>query len=478
MVSERVDLPQAPTSSPPDVGVPNTSRPISEQFPVLPNVDSTSRSGYPPYMYWNDPHQDIQQRARGNARRQQWMSLQRTNNSNTRAMSSARDRPFFNAVMNVPPMPYGQPAFPLPGAANTTNGSENQSTSESILRQMGQFAPYFGGPYQPLGILPNPPPQNQWNAGNDSSSHRLPELQRQNSSSSSSTTVQLNGRIRGGNPRPLHVNNHGQNLPNMSLPPIQSNSFEISRTGQPSEIPVMPPMLWHQIPNAMPAMAPTSSTGNSDRPHVTKLVLYNFDINRPHNSLTKQLMKIDYAVICSEMGAHISPCGRMLVVCVASLYQDGVSAGQQSGFNYELRVISLEALTFGEVLQSRSISAGHCLTSVQFSPGSDMILLSYGRKHTSLLRHLQTNEATVVQIHTLLELYSTKTLTLVRVMHSGEDEANTALFHPFPGEGIIYGTKTGKLRILRHRRTNSNGDGGEINCYENELLEVSEDDSG
>eukprot|EP00210_Caulerpa_lentillifera_P007079 g6772.t1 len=517
MVSERVELPQAPTSNNSDVVPPNISRPMTEPNPPAaasaagvadssPVQPSPSRSNFPPYLYWNDPHQDFQQqlhqRARGDIRRQPWLPLQRMSNSNNsnnnRVMSSARDRPFYSSVPHIPP--YGQPGFHIPGAGGSNGGAMNSSdgrSSENILRQMSQYPPYFAGPYQSMNMLPTPA---QWNTTGSavnsseptnttanasssmsslSSSHRFIELPPPQTPSSPSN-VQLNGRVRGGNPRLLHVHNNGLTLPDMSLLSIHSNSFEISRTGQPSEIPVMPPMLWHRIPNAMPSMAPTSNSGNSDRPHVTKLVLYNFDINRPHTLLTKKLLKIDYAVICSEMGAHISPCGRMLVVCVASLGQDGMTPGhnQQQGFNYELRVVSLEKLTFGKVLQSRYISAGHCLTSVQFSPGSDMILLSYGRKHASLLRCLEMNESTVVQIHTLLELYSTKTLALVRVMPSREDEANTALFHPFPGEGIIYGTKTGKLRIMRHRRTNSNGDGGEISCYENELLEVSEDDSG
>ena len=46
---------------------------------------------------------------------------------------------------------------------------------------------------------------------------------------------------------------------------------------------------------------------------------------------------------------------------------------------YELRVYSLEAGSFGQVLRARRIRAAHCLTSVQFSPTSQLLLLSYGR---------------------------------------------------------------------------------------------------
>ena len=46
---------------------------------------------------------------------------------------------------------------------------------------------------------------------------------------------------------------------------------------------------------------------------------------------------------------------------------------------YELRIYSLESGSFGRVLQSRPIRAAHCLTSIQFSPCSQHIMLAYGR---------------------------------------------------------------------------------------------------
>jgi len=32
-------------------------------------------------------------------------------------------------------------------------------------------------------------------------------------------------------------------------------------------------------------------------------------------------------------------------------------------------------------------------------------------------------------------------MELVRVLPSAEDEVNVACFHPFPGGGLVYGTK-------------------------------------
>lgn len=54
-----------------------------------------------------------------------------------------------------------------------------------------------------------------------------------------------------------------------------------------------------------------------------------------------------------------------------------------AGIIYEVRVYSLEAPTLGEVLHARQIKAAHCLTSVQFSPTSEHLLLAYGRSEVT-----------------------------------------------------------------------------------------------
>jgi hypothetical protein len=107
--------------------------------------------------------------------------------------------------------------------------------------------------------------------------------------------------------------------------------------------------------------------------------------------------------LCSEMGAHFSPCGRFLAACVACRSPpdqedaftqtlralNGGALHTFGGHNqrfptpppqqpdsppqplqansvvYELRLYSLEESTFGEVLASRTVRAAHCLTSIQ-----------------------------------------------------------------------------------------------------------------
>jgi activator-of-BECN1-regulated-autophagy protein 1 len=122
---------------------------------------------------------------------------------------------------------------------------------------------------------------------------------------------------------------------------------------------------------------------------------------------------------------------------------------------YELRVYSLEEATFGQVLSSRAVRAAHCLTSIQFSPTSGHILLAYGRRHNSLLRSLVVDGSTTIpiRVYTILEVYRVSDMELVRILPSAEDEVNVACFHPQVGGGLAYGTKEGKLRILRYDRT-------------------------
>ncbi|BDA46641.1 probable activating molecule in BECN1-regulated autophagy protein 1 at N-terminal half [Coccomyxa sp. Obi] len=152
------------------------------------------------------------------------------------------------------------------------------------------------------------------------------------------------------------------------------------------------------------------------------------------------------AVLCSEMGVHFSPCGRYLAVCVAC------QGPPDTPVVYEVRVYSMLHDSLGTVLAAKAIRAAHCLTSIQFSPSSEHILLAYGRRHISLLRSLVADAgASVIPVHTVMEVYRVAAgMPLVRVLPSARDEVNAAAFHPFKGGGIAYGTKEGRLRILRH----------------------------
>ncbi|KAL5699521.1 hypothetical protein ACHQM5_030408 [Ranunculus cassubicifolius] len=234
----------------------------------------------------------------------------------------------------------------------------------------------------------------------------------------------------------------------------------------------------------------------AELPCTVKLRIWPHDINDPCAPLDaeKCRLTIPHAVLCSEMGAHFSPCGRFLAACVACMlpHIDSESTLQShtqhdaSGAStsptrhpisahqvmYELRIYSLEEATFGQVLASRAIRAAHCLTSIQFSPTSEHILLAYGRRHSSLLRSIVIDGETTVPIYTILEVYRVSDMELVRVLPSAEDEVNVACFHPLVGGGLVYGTKEGKLRILQYNGSSTTNSTSPHFPVEDNMLQV------
>ncbi|XP_020112761.1 uncharacterized protein LOC109727192 isoform X2 [Ananas comosus] len=240
-----------------------------------------------------------------------------------------------------------------------------------------------------------------------------------------------------------------------------------------------------------------ATAGTAELPCTVKLRIWPHDIRDPCALLDPErcLLTISHAVLCSEMGAHFSPCGRFLVACVACLLphmevDPGIQSSQMQHDSigaatsptrhpvsshrvmYELRVYSLEEATFGNILASRAIRAAHCLTSIQFSPTSEHILLAYGRRHSSLLRSMVIDGETAIPIYTILEVYRVSDMELVRVLPSAEDEVNVACFHPLAGGGLVYGTKEGKLRILQYNRQHDTNCTGPNFFFEENLLEA------
>eukprot|EP00887_Chlorella_sp_A99_P001076 scaffold14.g1076.t1 len=127
---------------------------------------------------------------------------------------------------------------------------------------------------------------------------------------------------------------------------------------------------------------------------------------------------------------------------------------------FEVRQIAIGGGAAGRALRAKRIRAAHCLTSVQFSPAGDHMLLAYGKKHMSLLRSLQADRGSVVPLHTILEVVRLEDMQLVRVLPSAEDEINAACFHPRAGGGLAYGTKEGRLRVVNHDRSSLDGESG------------------
>ncbi|KAK7345713.1 hypothetical protein VNO77_16323 [Canavalia gladiata] len=231
----------------------------------------------------------------------------------------------------------------------------------------------------------------------------------------------------------------------------------------------------------------------AELPCTVKLKVWSHDLKNPCAPLSRCRLTIPHVVLCSEMGAHFSPCGRFLAACVACMLphveaDSGLQtlANQEPGVAtsptrhpfaahqviYELRIYSLEEATFGSVLVSRAIRAAHCLTSIQFSPTSEHILLAYGRRHGSLLRSIIIDGETTLPIYTVLEVYRVSDMELVSVLPSAEDEVNVACFHPFAGGGLVYGTKEGKLRVFQFDRAHMVNGTGPSYFPEENIIEV------
>ena len=186
----------------------------------------------------------------------------------------------------------------------------------------------------------------------------------------------------------------------------------------------------------------TNSRPGQEQPCAVQIKLWRYDPGNVNVALENACLTLRRAVLCSEMGAHFSPCGNFLAACVIC---QNHAMGE---YLYELRIYSLQKRNFGEVLSARRIKAAHCLTSVQFSPTSEHVLVAYGRKHSSLIL-LVAEGGNYVPVHTILEVYRVADMGLVRVIPSAEDEVNAATFHPHAGGGLVYGTKEGRLRLLR-----------------------------
>lgn len=246
---------------------------------------------------------------------------------------------------------------------------------------------------------------------------------------------------------------------------------------------------------------------SEEQPPRVRLRLWAFDPDKPGAELCERrgvLLQVNDAVLCSEMGVHFSPCGRYMAATVAcrAPFPEAAAAAMGRAFPaaaappdpapaasagagaamdwegsapaptapgpppqrvvYEVRVACLEGVggVGGRIARARRVRAAHCLTSVQFSPTGDHLLLAYGKKHSSLLRSLVVDGGSLAPLHTILEVVRLADMGLVRVLPSVEDEINAACFHPLPGVGLAYGTKEGRLRLVGADRGGEEGPPG------------------
>lgn len=91
------------------------------------------------------------------------------------------------------------------------------------------------------------------------------------------------------------------------------------------------------------------------------------------------------------------------------------------------------------------------VTSVKLSATGSMVLLGYGGVRVA-------SEEGGEGGHVVAEVYQTGRMERVRALRSGgreggeEEDVNIARFHPSVGQGLVYGTKQGRLCVFAPRR--------------------------
>ena len=104
------------------------------------------------------------------------------------------------------------------------------------------------------------------------------------------------------------------------------------------------------------------------------------------------------ALGCSCSSSSSSPPGG------DSLAVEGSSGSSGGPPLFELRIYSMDGPEFGSLLKARPIHAAHCLTSIQFSPSGEFLLLAYGKRHISLCS-LVVDSSRLLPVHSILEIY-------------------------------------------------------------------------
>lgn len=132
----------------------------------------------------------------------------------------------------------------------------------------------------------------------------------------------------------------------------------------------------------------------------------------------------------------------------------GLPPGHEHGGRFvpHVVVVNLDRKSgkLGQLLEATPLgSRASSVTCVKFSPSAEFCLLGYGvREHASQQHHGQ-------QHHPVTALYRVRGgLSHIATMNSTDDDVNIARFHPHSGQGFVYGTKQGRVRVLSPRPWN------------------------
>lgn len=107
-------------------------------------------------------------------------------------------------------------------------------------------------------------------------------------------------------------------------------------------------------------------------------------------------------------------------------------------------VVSLSTASLGDLVQANPLDTNALgVTCVKFSPTAGFCLLGYG------VRNDNGNAAAGEEApHPVARVYRVQGMKHVMTVLSTEDDVNIARFHPESGEGFVYGTKQGRIRVL------------------------------
>jgi len=184
---------------------------------------------------------------------------------------------------------------------------------------------------------------------------------------------------------------------------------------------------------AAAAATSAAAAAGAEQPCTVKLRLWPHDAIDPLRPLKDPKLTIPHAVLCSEMGAHFSPCGRRLAVCAACvpIGAPEPSPGEQiPELTYELRVYSLSDESFGTVLCARAVRAAHCLTSVQFSPDG---------KHGTCWAFPKSRHCfkSLFDYTAVIERKCTTYITYALFAHTAHQYSRLTLFFPTRSDGCV-----------------------------------------
>lgn len=153
----------------------------------------------------------------------------------------------------------------------------------------------------------------------------------------------------------------------------------------------------------------------------------------------KSFLVLENVDLHSDQGCAISRCGRKLAYCKKE------ATFIDSLYDRQIVIISLESNTFGVALYKIDIPSMKAFTSLDFSPcGTHLVVGSAVTngipEPTIFLIKLGDEEG--------YKWEATQSNSKILIEMCPKESINVVMFHPHHGNGFVYGTDKGRLKIL------------------------------